>query len=362
VVKILWRGRSGRGRRPYTERCKAVVATLDAIKRLRASMRPQTYKTLDGSVARRESVPWYWRLVALGSSCMILGGFLMLPATFDSGDGLRVSRSVVGIFAVALLTAGFSFTALLCFAVRNPLFQADTIFLPALSSCAIGLLTVFYDFLISARYDWNTPALLVTIAASVSTIVYGGLLIYTHRRISAVKSPGASVNMIAPFRPESISSGTGLWQEPIYYENYVRNMFPASAHRPPPPTEYDSDLITEEEMQRQQMLMLLLQKEQPTTPDLSQSTFHIDWQGQESDDSPAHGYYAPQSAYLQTASHSPQPGVSRQWTGELRPWDGVWREPTTARGRSSARSERWQERLPSQEQREARRREIEFGR
>ncbi|KAK4542688.1 hypothetical protein LTR36_006260 [Oleoguttula mirabilis] len=332
---------------------------------MRSRPRGQSYRNIDGVTAERDAVSWYWRLVAIGSSFMILGGYLMLPATFDNDPLLRVSKSVVGIFAVALLTAGFSFTALLCFAVRNPLFQADAIFLPSLTSCALGLLTVFYDFLISSRYIWNTPALLLTIAASLSTIVYGALLIYTLRKIGVVKAGAPGINV--PMRPVSMSSTGGTWQDSGYYENYVRNMYPASAHQPQP-MGYDPNAITEEEMQRQQMLMLLLQKEQPPTPDPSQSTFRIDWQGQEQDDAPPHGYYAPQtayppqSAYPQTA-YTPQTGISRQWTAELPPWDRVWRgpQPPPARGRVSSSVEQWQ-RATSGERREERRREIEMGR
>jgi len=36
---------------------------------------------------------------------------------------------VLSVFIVALLTAGYSFTALLCFACRDELFQAERVFL-----------------------------------------------------------------------------------------------------------------------------------------------------------------------------------------------------------------------------------------
>ncbi|KAK5128180.1 hypothetical protein LTR08_004084 [Meristemomyces frigidus] len=336
---------------------------------MRTRRRAQSYRNLDGVNAGRDAVSWYWRMVAVGSSIMILGGYLMLPATFDHDPLLRVSKSVLGICAVALLTAGFSFTALLCFAVRNPLFQAESVFLPSLISCTLGLFTVFYDFLISSRFVWNTPALLLTIAASISTVVYGGLLIFTHRKANAVNTRPSSISVpLRPTRPMSMNSASGAWQDSGYYENYLRNMYPASAHQPQP-MGYDPNSITEEEMQRQQMLMLLLHKEQPATPDPSQSTFHIDWQGgQEPDDAPPHGYYAPpaavpQSAYPQTAypSQSGFSGISRQWTTDSRPWDGVWRGPP-ARGQATvSATDQWQ-RDSSRERREERRREIEMGR
>ncbi|KAI7542406.1 hypothetical protein KC331_g7998 [Hortaea werneckii] len=329
----------------------------------------QSYRNLDGVNAEKNAVGWYWRAVAIGSSIIILGGYLILPVTFHHDDGLRVSKSALGIFAVALLTAGFSFTVLLCFAVRNPVFQAESVFLPCLISCAIGLLTIFYDFLISSKFYWNTPALLSTVAASITTIAYSALLIFSHRRIGVsrrVQRAPSMPSISMPARASSMSSSGGAWQDPTYQENYVRNMHPTSLHTPQP-MGYDPNSITEEEMQRQQMLMLLLQKEQPATPDPSQSTFRIDWQGREEDDAPPNGYYAPQTPLPQTAYQPHSQGVSMQWTGELRPWDGVWRggaPPSTAaavRGRTSSPAEQW-DRATSWERREERRREIEMGR
>ncbi|KAK4631132.1 hypothetical protein CLAFUW4_03481 [Fulvia fulva] len=296
---------------------------------------------------------------------MILGGFLMLPATFekerlhDSEDhqghdsDIRVTPAVLGIFAIALITAALSFTGLLCFAVRNALFQRDLIFLPCLASCVLGLLTVIYDFLVFSRYEFKTPALLTTVAAAVSTIVYSSLLISNQRRIGKTRTVPAQLPIPMVTHQHQDSEST-LWQDPSYYQNYNRNMFPtAHVPREPPPSGYDPNTITEDEMQRQQMLMLLLNRDQPSTPDPSQSTFRLDWNGQDDEDAPRNGYYGPpDSAQPSTAYPGPSPGIVRQMTNELRPWDGVWRGVTNNR------------RIPrptSREFREQRRREIERG-
>ena len=161
---------------------------------------------------------------------------------------------------------------------------------------------------------------------------------------------------MSPVQPESANreASAPRWQDPIYYENYIRNMFPSSAHAPSQNPGYNPNSITEEEMQRQQMLMLLLHKDQAPTPDTSQSTFRIEWQGQDHDDgAPVGGYYAPHPNSASTLSSYPLTGISRQWTNqELRPWDGVWREPTSAMSMGRPRS---------QELREERRRQIEMG-
>ncbi|KAF2216226.1 hypothetical protein CERZMDRAFT_16147, partial [Cercospora zeae-maydis SCOH1-5] len=223
---------------------------------------------------------WYWRLVAVASSFMILGGFLMLPTTFDRDSQSRISEAAIGIFAVALLAAGISFTALLCFAVRTSEFQADNVFLPAFTSCSLGLLTVLYDFAVFRRYHWNTPALLVTVCAAVSTILYGGLLVWTQRKLNAANTRIQQQQLPVPMTQLPSESQAALTQEQTYQQNYNRNIFPTAYSREGPPatpnTAPEPETITEEEMQRQQMLMLLLNKDTPSVPDTSSSTFRID--------------------------------------------------------------------------------------
>jgi hypothetical protein len=164
-------------------------------------------------------------------------------------------------------------------------------------------------------------------------------------------------------------------------------------------TTYDPNTITEEEMQRQQMLQLLLQRDNhPARTSHSERTFHIDWQqGRDDEDvvvhnpppelpgggihnlsgapPPSRGYYAPghtashsvssvNTSYLPTPQSTmtthqqplPPPPLLRRITGDLQPWDGVWRTaaPVAATTTTTAAWER--------QGREARRLEIEQGR
>lgn len=347
----------------------------------------------------------------------------MLPATYVDTTTLRVNQTAVGIFGIAILTAGFSFSALLTFTIRNPLFQADSIHQPCGIASAVGLLTVFYNFIVSTNYTWKTPTLLLAIAAGISTIVYAGLFLFSHRRITKIRSlPSTSshhlpLNTASPTR-NSFATGpastiydptndrtTSSYQPTGYYENYIRNMYP-SARGPSPagPSEPgtntnaseapDANSISEEEMQRQQMLMLLLANEDAHPQQQhqqQQSTFHIDWQGQDQDvddamTPPAHGYYAPGTG---TGSSSgvgtggSWPSVEGSGSGAtttmgsaggrrnfLRPWDGIWRGVTRRdEGRGSGREDFLQQQQRAQQAqqqrvvdgREERRREIELG-
>ncbi|WPG98782.1 Hypothetical protein R9X50_00157800 [Acrodontium crateriforme] len=350
-----------------------MIAKLDVLTRLPAPLRgrAQVYRSIDA--AERVYVPLYWRVIAFSTSLMILGGYLMLPATFDSNPQLRVSKVALAIFAIALLITGFCITVLLSFAIPNALFHAENILLPSLVACAIGLLTILYNFLISSRYIWNLASLLLTIAGAITTIIYGILLLWTYRKIGVAQQRAASrtvQSMRVPLeRSNTVNTSVNNhpFQEhvPLYYENYVQNMYPASGHHAAQSNGYDPSAITEEEMQRQQMLMLLLHKEEVPTPDLSSSTFHIDWQGREDDDTSAHGYYAPQSA--PSSAYAPRPGIVRQWTNDLRPWDGVWRG-VQSRGDRSRPTDHEQtpvssgtDSRPGATSREQRRREIEAG-
>lgn len=54
--------------------------------------------------------------------------YLILPGLYVKEDKLKFSSAVLSVFVVALLTAGYSFTALLCFACRNDEFQAESVF------------------------------------------------------------------------------------------------------------------------------------------------------------------------------------------------------------------------------------------
>ncbi|KAL2356892.1 hypothetical protein BJ546DRAFT_1058513 [Cryomyces antarcticus] len=310
-------------------------------------MKPRAldYKTLDGLNREKDEVASYWRLIAFAASWMILGGYLTLPATFDNDPKLRVGKSVLSIFAVALLTAGYSFTALLCFACRSWLFQLEAIFLPALASCTLGLLTILYSFLVSSRYVWNVAAVLATIISSLSAVIYGILLLYTHRKISLVRTQASNGSRVA-----------NLWQERGYYSNYAANMFPLPRNN----SDQSNNMpTTEEEMTRQQMLMLLRKSEPAASPDPSQSTFHLDWPGM----SPTDGgerLAVPRNIHGNVHEYYGQaPPPQQQYSP---PWDGVWR------GRGDLQHpqpQRWDMMRSVSEEarlgREARRREIEMG-
>ncbi len=52
--------------------------------------RGQNYKTLDGLHEDRDAVAWYWRMLAVASSFMLLGGYV--PAISDRMIGVNADQ------------------------------------------------------------------------------------------------------------------------------------------------------------------------------------------------------------------------------------------------------------------------------
>ncbi|CAO2652469.1 Nn.00g007520.m01.CDS01 [Neocucurbitaria sp. VM-36] len=208
---------------------------------------------------RREETPWYWRLIALVASWMILGGYLILPGLYAKDPQLKIRQAVLSVFVVALLTAGYSFTALLCFACRNEVFQAEGVFLPAMASSAFGLVSIAYNFGLSRAYAWQTSSITGTVVSAAATLVYGALLLWTYRRIFKMK--------------EKSGSSANLWSEQSYYSNFVQNMYPTATRSPSRPPEA---AISEDDRVNQQMALLLMNPDARPSPDANSTTFRID--------------------------------------------------------------------------------------
>lgn len=259
----------------------------------------------------------------------------MLQSTFDNDAFLNVSELFVGIFAAVVLATAFCLTGLLAFVIRNPLLHLELIFLPCLTSCMVGLATVFWDFVISRRYSWNRAAGSTVGVAGLGCIVYGTLLIWTSLKLLKISKRSGSIAQSELLRP-SISNERQAeqWGDQRFYQNYVKNMFPASINHP------DPSQLSDQELQRQQMLMLLHHTDQTPTPDTARGTFRIDWQGQDQEEeAPQHGYYAPRRNVSEASSASAFSFAPSPSTGQhLRPWDGVWRgqEPPPSHSASSS--------------------------
>ncbi|KAJ8116350.1 hypothetical protein OPT61_g2203 [Boeremia exigua] len=214
------------------------------------------YIHIEGKPVDHERVPWYWRFIAMTASWMILGGYLILPGLYAKETNLRFSTAVLSVFVVALLTAGYSFTALLCFACRNDEFQAENVFVPTLASSIFGLVVILYNFLATNSYRWSTAATSSTVLSGFATVLYASLLWWKRRIIAR--------------RRKSASQRSNLYSEQSFYQNYLPNMYPTmrTESQPPPIPTNDDDPVN------QQMRLLMLRDARPS-PEANSSTFKI---------------------------------------------------------------------------------------
>jgi len=236
------------------------------------------YRSLEDLYMEKQSIAWYWQLIAQIASWMVLGGFLILPSTFDSDPKLRFSHGVLAIIIVALLTGGYSLTALLWFACPSLLFRLDHIFMPLFSISTFGFLAVVYGFATSPRYTFSQASAPITLALALSSAIgYGLLALMAHAKLNKINRQQND----AAFYHRSVSGTptTSTWQDPLYYQNWIANMYP-SARSPgsfdggstmtmPPPT--DDELVN------QQMARLLAKHDSGPSPEATQTTFRLEW-------------------------------------------------------------------------------------
>lgn len=130
---------------------------------------------------------------------------------------------------------------------------------PALTSSALGLISIAYNFGLTKAFDFGTAAITGTVVSITASLLYGALFLWTHRRIVKIKEQqGARAN---------------LWSEQSYYSNFVQNMYPTAARSPAQPPEIP---VTEDDGVNQQMALLLKKHDPRPSPDANSTTFRID--------------------------------------------------------------------------------------
>jgi hypothetical protein len=176
--------------------------------------------------------------------------YLVIAPTFDDEATLRVGKTALSIFGIVLFALGYICTFVLYFLCRSWAFQADAIFLyessplpvcigsmltfycrPSLTSSSLGLLTILYTFLVNSHTTWNTVPILSLVVATVSTLFYSLLLLFTHHKIAHARAretlptqnfvantsypPDASSSSSPPNGPAIPFNGGAIpWQSP----------------------------------------------------------------------------------------------------------------------------------------------------
>ncbi|KAK6007035.1 hypothetical protein QM012_006043 [Aureobasidium pullulans] len=295
------------------------------------------YTTL--SAKKPEIVRWYWRVTAICASCLLLGGFLVVPSIFDSAPQLRISKTILRGFGIGLLALGFSLAAISSFCSRSWAFSAEHVFMPCIFACLIGFSNVPYCFLISTRFQWNIAAMTTTIGAATTAFLFTVLYFFARRRLARSRHQqntySDDINLL--HRPSNASASVSYHTQG-YFANHFANMYPAA--RTPPAmvavTQPDGQPLNDSELQRRRMSDLLHKPEpqiSPATSPFNRIDFVVD-----ETESPLNGYYAPTGG-SHLASHSLD--------------DPSWRSRNTSWVTNDTRRN---------SSREERRREIEMGR
>ena len=119
---------------------------------------------------------------------IIQHSFLCVPPLYDYQHSVQHAHQTLSILSIAAITAGYSFTPLLCFACRNPYFRLNGVFIPCLSSSAFALLALALTSVFSSHTIFNRAAIAaITVAASL-TVVYGVLSTILLRHTSLIQS------------------------------------------------------------------------------------------------------------------------------------------------------------------------------
>ena len=196
---------------------------------------------------------------------------------------------------------------------------------PCLSSCALGLFNVIYNFAIRSPLPWTPRSITAMAIALSSVIVYAVMAITINHKISIVRKHDALHR-----RPSS-------WQED------------------------SSSLLTEDDAQRQQLLRLLRKSntDRAPSPALSQSTYRIDLpesvniarQSNVYNQYPVQSHLAPVGTIYEGRARSQPPPIAERTT-----WDSQGPGGQLSHGSVSTLS-----RDLSSSSREQRRQEIEMN-
>ena len=203
----------------------------------------------------RDHVSKYFRVLATFASWLILGGYIVFPLATGATDGdLSVNSTTLAAWAGTSLVVGYVLMVFTATVVRSTLFHFDLIYLPLLTSSALGLFAILLNFAVQERIKLAMPLIYLPISlASASTIMSAMLAFWAYWRISQIR---ASDNR------KRISRDRKTWRSPTD-EISTLSIIP---HLP------------EDELQRQQLLRLLLKRDadRVPSPDSQSNTYHID--------------------------------------------------------------------------------------
>jgi len=230
---------------------------------------PKTFSPLRKTVfdlhLERERLPWYYRTLAVVSSWLALGGYILFAMLFTSNeDNLKTSRVALTGLAGALVVVGYVAISITAWFSKSLLFCFDCVLLPILTASSMGIFVIVIHRALNDTFPIKTNLYfyIPLVTASVLTAASGALSFLAFRRLNNIKATD-NRHRISPKR--------------LAYADTDTDTATDTATAAAAGTELRRMRIPEDEAQRQQLLRLLLKRESGRTPSPdSVSTYRID--------------------------------------------------------------------------------------
>jgi hypothetical protein len=213
----------------------------------------------------RDALPAYYRVVALLSTWLALGGYIIFALAFTSAeDNLKVPRRALVGVAATFLAIGYAVSGLSAFFSRSLMFTFDAVLIPILTSSFMGVFVTVANHALHNEFPISNQVLIYVplVTACIATIASSVISFIVYRKIYHIKSLDTQrrQHLKRWDRASSVSYGDA-----------------ASTSELLPMNTMNSVSLPEDEAQRRQLLRLLLSRDSAESPGLSltPSTYQI---------------------------------------------------------------------------------------
>ncbi|KAJ9621374.1 hypothetical protein H2204_011935 [Knufia peltigerae] len=226
----------------------------------------------------RDALPWYFRALALASSCSCLTGYVIFALVFTSDEpNVKVSRTALIVLASIFLVAGYASASAIAFFGRSLLFLYDGVLVPILTFSFMGIVVTVLNHALHKDFPISNQAYIyVPLATACTTTVASAVLTFiTYKRMNKIKR-------LDQHRRQHMPRFFG--RQPSSSVNYGGDGVSSTTELLP----IDPN-VPEDEAQRRQLLRLLLNREaaaqssstSPAMPSGHESTYKIFLPGDE---------------------------------------------------------------------------------
>ncbi|KAK2882608.1 hypothetical protein FQN49_000180 [Arthroderma sp. PD_2] len=203
-------------------------------------MAPRNYSELGRTLGLLgDQLPWYWKLVSIGSAWSLLAGFILFPFAMEPNSvSLEANKDALLGAAVILLTLAYLLSALYYVRWRRSIYLFNSLFFACFTSSILGLFNVILNILVRRLLPMNMLSIIIVTISCVSTAAYGFFA--------------------------------------FYFSDYWTSLF-SSQKRRQKRSRATTDIAPDDtELQRRQLMRLYLRPDRAPSVELSQSTFRID--------------------------------------------------------------------------------------